>query len=91
MEEGGLSPVGMEIEAVFRKIGGFGWKEAETWAGFCDAVGMDPMPFLRVMIESVCPVSCCRGAGGVPSRSSSPELWVALNGGKTELKLVEPK
>ncbi len=82
-----------QIASVFRNIGGFGWKEAEIWAGFCDAVGMDPVPFLKVMLENICHVQGCPSGGSVPGGCSggSPELWVVLKGGKTRFQLVLPE
>ncbi len=44
------------IEKVFADIGGFTWEQAEIWAGFCDAVGIDYIPFLKVMINNLCEV-----------------------------------
>ncbi len=80
------------ISDVFEKIGDFTWNDAESWAGFCDAVGMDPIPFLKVMLESICPVHCCSSPSavpGCPSAMQDAELWVVLNGKNTRFFLVE--
>ena len=92
MEETTTSPCQERISTIFRDIGGFGWKEAEIWAGFCDAVGMDPIPFLKVMLENVCRVQGCAAGRGVPGACSggTPELWVVLKGGQTRFQLLLP-
>lgn len=92
MEDTTANPCQEKISSIFRDIGGFGWKEAETWAGFCDAVGMDPIPFLKVMLENVCRVQGCPAGGSMPDCCSGerPELWVVLKGGHTRFHLVVP-
>lgn len=87
-----VSPFEEQISSVFRNIGGFGWKEAEIWAGFCDAVGMDPIPYIKVMLENICRVQACAAGSGVPGACSggTPELWVVLKGGQTRFQLVLP-
>jgi hypothetical protein len=87
-----ISPSEEQIISVFRNIGGFGWKDAEIWAGFCDAVGMDPVPYLKVMLETICRVNSCPSEGAIPGRcaSGSPELWVVLRGGQTRFHIVLP-
>ncbi len=79
-----------DIEKVFQSIGGFTWRDAETWAGFCNAVGMDPLPFLRVMLENVCRVECVKGGAGVPPAIPSATLWIDFKGGKTRFHVAGP-
>ncbi len=79
-----------QIEQILQDIGGFTWEQAETWAGFCDAVGMDPEPFLKVMMDRVCKVKTAKRNAEVPSACSSAELWVVLKGNRTNMKVVEP-
>jgi hypothetical protein len=78
------------IEKIFQDVGGFTWEQAETWAGFCNAVGMDPLPYLKVMLTNVCEVRSTYDKGNVPSSSACPELWVVTKGFRTEFKLLEP-
>lgn len=84
------TPITDQIENVFQDIGGFTWRQAETWAGFCNAVGMDPIPFLNVMIKSFCNVKSTSKSQNVPSSVNFPELWVVFKGSRTRFKLVEP-
>ncbi|MCP4107006.1 MAG: hypothetical protein GY749_15960 [Desulfobacteraceae bacterium] len=79
-----------QIEKVFHDIGGFTWEQAETWAGFCNAVGMDPLPFMKVMMNNICEVNITSDDRGVPSRVMSPELWVISKGFRTHFVVVEP-
>ncbi len=79
-----------QIEKVFHDIGGFTWEQAETWAGFCNAVGMDPLPFLKVMMNNICEVKVASDKVCVPSRVMSPELWVVTKGFRTHFEAIEP-
>ncbi len=78
-----------QVEKRFQDIGGFTWGQAETWAGFCDAVGMDPLPFLKVMLKNICDVKVTSGNKSVPSHADHPELWVVFKACRTRFKLLE--
>ncbi len=81
-----------QMEEVFYRLGGFGMMDAERWAGFCHAVGMDPAPFLKAMLENVCRVVCVEHEREVPSRpavAQCSELWVVLRGSQTRFHLIE--
>jgi len=77
-----------KIEKKFQEIGGFTWKQAEIWAGFCDSVGMDPMPFLKVMLNNICDVKSVSRGKSVPASANSPELWVVCKCSRTSFKLI---
>lgn len=86
----GKSELSMAIEDRFADIGGFKWEQAEAWAGFCDAVGMDPLPFLKVILNKLCTVKVVSAKDIDSSRCSSPELRVMFKGSRTKFKLAEP-
>lgn len=88
--ENGNSPVVQEIEKRFQEIGGFTWEQAETWAGFCNAVGMDPLPFLKVILHNICEVKYPAGGGCLPSDAECPELRVIFKACRTRFEVVEP-
>lgn len=79
------------IEQRFKDLGGFTWEDAEKWAGFCNAVGMDPIPFLKVILTNVCEIKSVYHQEHIPSCSACPELWVTFRGDRTKMKLVMPK
>lgn len=78
------------VEKKFQEIGGFTWRQAETWAGFCHAVGMDPMPFLKVMLGGICDAKSASRGKSVPSRAARPELWVEFKDSRTAFHLIGP-
>ena len=78
-----------QIEDVFKDLGGFSWEQAETWASFCFAVGMDPLPQLQVMMNNICNV-VYKPHQHIPDRAETPELWIDKNGGKSRFKIVGP-
>ncbi len=84
------SPTLQKIETVFKDVGGFTWEQAEAWAGFCDSVGMEASPFLKVMLNDVCDVKFTRGRESLPCNVNKPQLWVLCRGGRTCFKLLEP-
>ncbi len=79
-----------QIEKVLKDLGGFTFEQAEIWAGFCDAVGMDAVPFMKVMLEGICDVKTVTGKQQVPSKVRFPELWIIPKGFRTKIQLVEP-
>ncbi len=83
-------PMREQIEDIFQDIGGFTWEQAETWVGFCSAVGMEPLPFLKVMLNNICEVKLTSDGKKVPSRADRPELWGILKGRRTHFKLIGP-
>lgn len=85
-----MSKLRQDIEAVFKEVGGFTWEQAQVWAGFCDAVGMDPLPFLTVMLGGLCDIKCARRKENLPSCAQKPELWVHLRDHRTTFTLLEP-
>lgn len=78
-----------QIENVFKDLGGFSWEQAETWASFCFAVGMDPLPQLKVMMNAICGVMTPSG-GSIPETSDTPELWIERKGHRVHFKIVGP-
>ncbi|MFO7665076.1 MAG: hypothetical protein R6V76_00470 [Desulfobacterales bacterium] len=77
------------IEKTLSDIGGFSWDQAETWASFCYAVGIDPMPYIKAIIGEACAVNCTSDKKSVPEKSNEPELWVVTKGYRTHFKVVE--
>lgn len=75
-----------KIEEVFHDLGDFSWKDAEIWAGFCHAVGMDPVAYLNVMMNNICTVctDSSKKIAGCPA-----QLKVKYSGRKTRLKLED--
>jgi len=78
-----------QIENVFKEIGGFSWEQVETWASFCLAVGMDPLPQLQVMMNNLCEV-ISPSDRSTPDKANSPELWIERKGRKVRFKIVGP-
>jgi len=78
-----------QIEDVFKDIGGFSWEQAETWASFCFAVGMDPLPQLKVMMNNICKVIAPSNES-IPDKSETSELWVEKKGHKVRFKIIGP-
>jgi len=78
-----------QIEDIFQDIGGFSWEQAETWASFCLAVGMDPLPQLKVMMNNVCAVMES-STTDIPGKADQPELWLEKKGHKVHFKIVGP-
>lgn len=78
-----------KIENVFSELGGFSWEQAETWAAFCFAVGIDPLPQLKVMMNGICNV-VYEPYQNTPEKTETPELWIDKNGGKVRFKLIGP-
>lgn len=78
-----------QIENVFKDLGGFSWEQVETWASFCFAVGMDPLPQLKVMMNSICGVITPSG-GNVPEKANRPELWIERKGHRVHFKIAGP-
>ena len=76
-----------QIENVFKDLGGFSWEQAETWASFCFAVGMDPLPQLKVMMNTICSVMP-PSSGSIPEKTDAPELWLEIKGHKIHFKIV---
>lgn len=88
---GKKSGLGEKIESRFADIGGFTWEQAEAWAGFCNSVGMDPLPFLKVILDKLCTVKVVSSQKDFESdRCASPELRVMFRGGRTKFRLAEP-
>ncbi|HAO21790.1 MAG: hypothetical protein BWK80_40220 [Desulfobacteraceae bacterium IS3] len=81
-----------QIENRFSDIGGFTWEQAEAWAGFCNSVGMDPMPFLKVLLNNICSIKVV-SAREFESNSNPacPELRILFKGSRTKFKAAEPK
>ncbi|QTA91317.1 hypothetical protein [Desulfonema magnum] len=80
-----------DIEKIFQDIGGFTWEQAESWSGFCHAVGMEPIPYLKVMLNNVCNIRSATAGKNVPSSVTSPELWIIFKHCRTRFKLIEPE
>lgn len=81
-----------QIEERFSDIGGFTWEQAETWAGFCNSVGMDPLPFLKVMLNNICSVKVVSAREfESDSNAASPELRILFKSSRTKFKAAEPK
>jgi hypothetical protein len=78
-----------KIEEVFKDLGGFSWEQAETWASFCYAVGMDPLPQLQVMMNNICKV-VNTSHKNIPDKAKTPELWIEQNGPRVRFKFVGP-
>lgn len=78
-----------QIEDVFKQLGGFSWEQAEMWAGFCFAVGMDPLPQLQVMMNNIC-IVVYKPHQNIPDSTKTPELWIEKNGDKVRFKIVGP-
>lgn len=80
-----------KIEKILKEIGGFTLEHAEIWAGFCFSVGMDPLPFLKVMMHHTCEVKSTEREGDVPSKAYVPQLWVVFKGCRTRFVIIEPE
>ena len=83
------SEITEQIEEIFKDIGGFSWEQAETWASFCFAIGMDPLPHLKVMMNNICSVMTPSDKD-IPDKADMPELWIQRKGHKVHFKVVGP-
>jgi hypothetical protein len=79
-----------QIENVFKDLGGFSWEQAETWASFCFAVGMDPLPQLKVMMNNICDVSEAIDTDKASSKIDFPQLQLVKKGHRIRFNLVVP-
>jgi hypothetical protein len=81
-----------QIEGRFSDIGGFTWEQAEAWAGFCNSVGMDPLPFLKVILNNICSIKVVSAREFESSANPAcPELRILFKGSRTKFKAAEPK
>lgn len=79
-----------QIEDVFKDLGGFSWEQAETWASFCFAVGMDPLPQLQVMMNNICNVVNAFDKNNTPAKIDFPQLCLKKKGDHICFDLIIP-
>ncbi len=79
-----------KIEEIFKDLGGFSWEQVETWASFCLAVGMDPLPQLQVMMNNICKVVIASDGDDTPSNMDLPQLQLVKKGYHIRFNLSEP-
>lgn len=78
------------IMSALKEIGGFTWEDAEKWAGMCNAMGMDPVPFLKVLLCKICAVKTAGGGARIPSKCDCVELWIDFKANRTRFEVVGP-